>query len=85
VDDKLDLYITEAGLVAGLSRAFFQGRPEAYTESILFSDYRRVGDQILPFAIEVFLEGKLVQAFRVEQYQFNVPAEPNLFLPKRAQ
>jgi hypothetical protein len=84
IKDQLNLYVTESGLVAGLSRSFFQGRPEAYTETILFSDYRKTGEQLLPYRIEAYLKGKLRQSFRVETYQFDVQTDRNLFLPTRA-
>jgi outer membrane lipoprotein-sorting protein len=85
IEDRMDLYVSESGLLAAIARSFYQGRPEAYTETTIFSDYRRVGEQLLPHRIEVYLQKNLRQTFRVESYQFDVPVDRDLFQPRRPQ
>ena len=83
VQDSLDVYINEAGLLTAISRSFYEGQPEAYTLAFTFSDYRKTGDALLPYQIDVYIKGLRRQTYRVEQYQFDVTQEKSLFNPWR--
>lgn len=85
VDDRLDLYVTESGLLAGISRTLYEGRPERYTATWIFSDYREIQDKMrLPHRIELYVNNKKRETFAVETYAFDVPANRDLFLPRRS-
>lgn len=84
VGDHVDLYVTDDGLLAGLSRTFYEGRPERYTQAFRFSDYRKVNGELLPFRIEVYLNSQKRQTFLVQEYQFDVPVHRDLFSSGRA-
>jgi hypothetical protein len=32
VDDRVDIYVTQAGILAGVARSFYEGRPDRYTQ-----------------------------------------------------
>jgi hypothetical protein len=75
VQDELDIYVTEAGLLAATSRLYYDDQPFRYTESHVFSDYRRDDNgTILPYRIEVYLKGRLVETLQVSAYHFTASA-----------
>jgi hypothetical protein len=85
VGDRADLYVGPNGLLTAISRSFYEGRPERYTQAFLFSDYRKTGDDglLLPYRVELYIKGHLRQAFQIETYQFDIPADRELFLSRR--
>jgi len=83
VADQVDLYVTDAGILAGISRTFYDGRPERYTQAFTFSDYRKVNGELLAFRIEVYINSQRLQTFLVHQYTFDVPAGRDLFRSRR--
>jgi hypothetical protein len=85
VDDAFDLFITEdSGLLAGISRTFYAERPDfSFTYQTAFSDYREVGGVLLPYRIDRYMQGRLVETITVSQYAVDVPAPPPLFAPRR--
>lgn len=86
VDDRLDLYVTETGLIAAISRTLYEGRPERYTATWVFSDYRETNDKVrLPYRIELYVNNKKRETLTVENYVFDVPINREMFLPRRSQ
>ena len=83
VKDDVDLFVNEAGLLMAVSRSFYTGRPDAYTQAFAFSDYRKTDDGLLPFQIDVYIKAQRRLTFKIERYQFDVPAEKGLFLGRR--
>ena len=86
VNDRADLYVGPNGLLMGVSRSFYEGRPERYTQAFLFSDYRKTGAEelLLPYRVEVYIKGQRRQTLLVESYQFDVSTDRDLFLTRRA-
>jgi hypothetical protein len=84
VGDQVDLYVTDIGILAGVSRTFYEGRPERYTQAFRFSDYRKINGELLPFRIEVYIKSQRRQTLLVQEYQFDVPVERDLFKSRRA-
>jgi len=85
VTDEFDLYVTEAGLLLGISRLYYDDQPFRYTQTYLFSDYREIADKLLlPFRIEVYLKGRLTETIEVASYEFGVPTPSSLFQPRRS-
>lgn len=82
-EDRVDLYVNEAGLLTAISRTFYEGRPERYTVTFLFSEYRKTGNVWLPYRIEAYLKGQRRQTFHVEQYVFDTPVSREQFEPRR--
>jgi hypothetical protein len=80
----VNVYVTDAGILAGISRSFYEGRPDRYTQAFTFSDYRKVNGEQLPHRIELYIKGQRRQTFLIESYVFNTPANPDLFKPWRA-
>ena len=86
VDDRLDLYVTETGLIAAISRTLYEGRPERYMATWVFSDYRETNDKVrLPYRIELYVNGKKREALTVENYVFDATSNREMFLPRRSQ
>ena len=86
VDDRLDLYVTETGLIAAISRTLYEGRPERYMATWMFSDYRETIDKVkLPYRIELYVNNKKRETLTVENYVFDVPTNREMFLPRRSQ
>ncbi len=79
VQDALDLYVNESGLLTAISRSFYQGRAEAYTLAFTFSDYRKSDNTLLPYQIDVYIKGIRRQTYKIETYQFDVPQDKSLF------
>jgi hypothetical protein len=86
VNDRADLYVGPNGLLTAISRSFYEGRPERYSQAFLFTDYRKTGEEeiLLPYRVEVYVKGQRRQTFLVESYQFDVPTDRELFLTRRA-
>lgn len=86
VDDRLDLYVTETGLIAAISRTLYEGRPERYIATWVFSDYRETSERAkLPRRIELYVNGKKRETLTVENYVFDAPTSREMFLPRRSQ
>jgi hypothetical protein len=84
VDDRVDIYVTKTGLLAGIVRSFYEGRPDRYTQAFSFSDFRETAGVLLPYRIDVHLKGKRIQTFSIENYRFDVPADREMFVSRRA-
>lgn len=84
VKDQADLYVMDNGLLLAVSRSFYEGRPERYTQTFVFSDYRKVNGVSLPHHIDMYIKTRKVESFTIESYQFDTAAEPTLFSPRRA-
>ena len=86
VYDRAELYVGPSGLLTAISRSFYEGRPERYTQLFLFSDYRKTGEDglLLPYRVEIYVKGYLRQAYQVDTYQFDGQADRELFLTRRA-
>jgi hypothetical protein len=82
VPDRMNLYVSDAGLLAGIVRSFYEGRPEHHTVTYLFSDYRKTGDRLLPYRVDMYVKNRKHQTLQVEQYAFDVPAGRELFQPR---
>jgi hypothetical protein len=84
VRDEMDIYTTATGLLAGISRSFYETRPRfQFTMALTFSDYRDTGGVLLPYRIERFIKGAKVETIVVDRYNFDVPASSSLFAPRR--
>lgn len=84
VRDELDIYVGEAGLLAGISRSFYETQPRfSFTMALTFSDYRETNGVLLPYLIERFIKGHKVETIAVDRYAFDVAAAPALFEPRR--
>lgn len=84
VIDRLDLYLDTEDRLAGISRTFYAGRPETYSQAFSFSDYRKTDGVLLPYKIGVEVNAKRRQTFKVDQYQFDVPLDRSQFVGARA-
>jgi hypothetical protein len=83
VGDRADLYVTDAGLLAAVTRSFYESRPERHTLTFVFSDHRKTGDRILPYRIEVYLKNKKQEMFTIDGYAFDGPVDREQFQPRR--
>jgi hypothetical protein len=84
VADSVELYVGPNGLLLGISRSFYEGRPDQYTQSFLFSDYRKTESGMsLPYQIDLYIKGQRRQSFHIETYQFDVRADRELFQSRR--
>ena len=84
VNDEFDLYISESGLLAGISRSFYESMPRfKFTQGATFSDYRDTNGVLLPYRIERYLKGYKFETIIVDSYAVNIPAAPTLFEPRR--
>lgn len=83
VHDRVDLYVTRDGLLAGVARTFYEGRPERYTQAFAFSNYKETEGVLLPYRIDVSVKAKLRQTFFVEAYRFDVSMDPETFISRR--
>jgi hypothetical protein len=78
--DQLDLYIDNNGLIEGISRTFYENEPRwERTVAVRFSDYRETRGIRLPYRIDRYDEGALIETIHVDSYAFDVPAGPGLF------
>lgn len=85
VQDRVDIYATEEGALAAIGRTFFDGKPERYTLTYTFSDYKETEGVFLPYRVEAFLKGKRREIFQITEYRFDVPTERTTFTPRKAQ
>jgi hypothetical protein len=91
--DGVDAYVIEFGAAGGFSERFYfdaksflpvkEVRTEPYEEgevpvTITYSDYRRVGDVLLPFSIDEPMPDQPL-AIRIEEYKLNVPINDKNF------
>jgi hypothetical protein len=83
VKDEFDLYVTESGILAGISRLFYDDQPFRYTQTYLFSDYRETDKVLLPYRIEVYLKGRLTETIQIASYTFEISTPTTLFQPRR--
>jgi hypothetical protein len=84
VKDHVNVYVTDAGILTGISRSFYEGRPDRYTQAFTFSDYRKVNGEQLPHRIELYIKGQRRQTFLIENYAFDIPVDRDLFNSWRA-
>jgi hypothetical protein len=85
VSDEFDLYLDGNGLLAGISRSFYQdAKPFDFTLAYAFSDYRETNGVLLPYHIEKFLKGQKIETIDVTGYTIDVPTTPALFQPAGA-
>ena len=85
VKDQFDAYVSaENGLLLAIARSFYEGRPERYTLTVTFSDYRKTQEVLLPYRIEVYLKGKKTQTYVVQSYQFDAEASRDQFMARRS-
>jgi hypothetical protein len=83
VRDQFDLYVGADGLLAGISRSFYENDPRIrFTIAYAFSDYRETGGVLLPYRIETYLKGSKVETIVVDSYHLDVPASSSLFTPR---
>jgi hypothetical protein len=87
VNDEVDIFTEPSGLLAGISRSFYQSKPPFnFTMSLTFSDYRDTNGVLLPYRIERLINGLSVEAIAVDSYAFDVATPGSLFeRPRRAQ
>lgn len=55
----------------------------AATLEVIFSDYRDTGGVLLPYHIERYLKGRVIETIQVERYTVEVPSPASLFVPRR--
>jgi|SRR5438876_231900 len=82
VRDEADLYINGEGLLAGVSRSFYESAPRfKFSQAYAFSDYKSTNGVLLPYRIEKYLKGRKIETISVTSYEFDVPVAPTLFAP----
>lgn len=87
VSDRADVYVDKNGILTAISRSFYDGRPDRYTQMFFFSDYRKTGNEgvLVPYRVQLFVKGHLRQTYQIETYQFDVPTDRDLFTSRRTQ
>jgi len=78
----MDVYVdTEPFLIVKVTGYFTvsDGRPT--TLSSEFSDFRKVGDMVFPFAVINYAGGQKIAETRMKTYRINPRLEDSLFLP----
>jgi len=83
VDDRMTLYVDKSGVLVGIERSFYEGKPNAYIQSFAFSEFRKTGDFFLPYRIEKFINAQRRELYQVGHYDFDLPVELELFLSRR--
>lgn len=85
VNDSVDLFVAlNGGILLATSRSFYEGRPERYTLTFTFSDYRKTRGVLLPYRIETHLKGRRTQTHLIHAYEFDVQSDRELFMARRA-
>jgi hypothetical protein len=84
VNDEFDVYVNESGALTEISRLFYDEQPYRYTQTYKFSDYRETNKVLLPYQIEIYLKGLLVETIQISNYAFDVPTETAMFQPRRS-
>ena len=84
VTDVCDLLVTEAGLLVGVSRLFYDDQPFRYTQTFVFGEYRETNKVLLPYQIQVLVKGRLTETIQISSYEFDVPTPTTLFEPRRS-
>lgn len=80
VVDQLDLYFGGTGLLEGISRTFYENEPRwQRTVAVRFGDYRETRGVLLPYRIERYQDGIVLETVVVDSYAFDVPAGTALF------
>ncbi len=80
VIDEADFYTGSDGLLAGISRSFYESLPRfKFSQAYAFSDYRDTNGVLLPYRIDRYLKGRVIETITVTSYEFDVPAAPTLF------
>jgi len=80
VDDRLNLYVDKSGVLVGVERSFYEGKPNAYIQLFAFSDFRKTGDSFLPYRIEMYINTQRRESYQVDRYDFDLPVEAETFL-----
>jgi hypothetical protein len=83
--DSFDIYVGQNGLLLGIARLT---TPEASSTRVTlgytFTDYRLTNGVFLPYRIEAYLRGRLVETIEVEAYRFDIAVDPAVFKPGSA-
>ena len=78
----MDVYVDpETFLIVKVTGYFNVNDGRSTTLSSEFSDFRRVGDRVLPFTVINYAGGQKIAETRMKTYRINPPLEPSLFLP----
>jgi len=84
VRDEFDIYVNEAGLLAGVSRDFYPSSPLFHFNlGFVFAEYRETGGVLLPYRIHRYINGQKVETISVDTYELGVPVAPAVFEPRR--
>ena len=82
IQDEVDVdFDVETGFVAAISRRQFSARSldHPFVLTTAFSDYRHVGDMVLPYAIGRSIGGNLRETITVDSIEINPSFTPGIF------
>ena len=86
VNDEVDLFVNDSGVLVGLSRTFYKELPRfTVTQTYTFSDYRETGTGkvLLPYKIDRYLNGRNIESITAASYGTDVAPAKTLFEPTR--
>ena len=83
VNDEFDVYTDNGGILTAISRLYYNDQPYRFNQTWKFLDYRETEKVLLPYRLERYLKGRLIETVIVDKYVFNVETSSAPFLTRR--